>query len=134
MTLLLILLAFPLTTHAFNEERYAERLLSRLECKAEIEFRTNLLVRDAWGMYWKGKISLRRGLSRRWLRYTLIHECGHELNERLNSPIFGRPPFVTREAKQDRAEDFAESYRCYKQGFLRDGAKFDFFNKHLDND
>lgn len=124
-------MAFPFATHAFNEEAYANRILNRLpECNIPIQFQT-YTFRDAWGVYESGRITIKRGLNRRWIKYVLLHECGHELNETLDSPIFGRPPYVTREAKQDRAEDFAESYRAYKTGILRDGAKFNFFQNNL---
>jgi len=49
---------------------------------------------------------------------TLIHEIGHnaELKYPYNKELFGKPPYVSKYAKTNASEDFAETYREYYIG------------------
>lgn len=93
---------------------YATRLSERLPCQpSEIKI---VQIKEQGRFYWDDhSIWLNPDMPREMWRHVIIHEIGHACYAKWNvkSDLFGKPPHLTRYARVDKYEDFAETFTLY---------------------
>lgn len=140
-TLIVLFLLVPGLCQADTFERAVRRIARRMPlCGQELG---GVEVKDGWiateGQYRSigritqdGTMLISRQVTRRRLRYTVAHECGHLVDYalRVHGP-FGSPPYVSAYARSSRGEDFAESYAHYVLWKKGSPDKVEFFRSYL---